>query len=98
MSRHARKNASLPTGSLPAEIVAALSSMVALGPRGLCREDAARYVGVGTTKFEQMTRDGRMPRPKLIDGRRVWDRWELDRAFGALPDDGAQTGEWVFAV
>ena len=29
-----------------------------------------------------------MPQPKRIDGRRVWDRWQLDRAFNLLEDDG----------
>ena len=56
-------------------------------PRGLSREEAARYVGVGTTKFDEMVTDGRMPRPKRIDGRLVWDRLKLDAAFSDLPDD-----------
>lgn len=59
---------------------------IAYPPRGLCREDAARYVGVGTTKFDEMVRDGRMPKPKRVDGRTVWDRIGLDAAFTDLPD------------
>ena len=45
--------------------------------RGLSREEAAMYVGVSATKFDEMRVDGRMPRPKQIDGRKVWDvrRW-----------------------
>ena len=58
-----------------------------LPPRGLCREQAAQYIGVGVTKFDEMVGDGRMPAPKRIDGRKVWDREGLDRAFYALPDD-----------
>jgi len=53
----------------------------------LSREEAARYVGVGTTKFDEMVKDGRMPKPKRIDGRVVWDRIKLDAAFTDLPDD-----------
>lgn len=53
-------------------------------PRGLCREEAAYYVGVGTTKFDQMVQDGRMPRGKRIDGRVVWDRVQLDQAFSEI--------------
>ncbi len=60
---------------------------IAYPPRGLSREEAARYVGVGTTKFEQMVSDGRMPRPKRIDGRLVWDRLQIEAAFSDLPDD-----------
>lgn len=58
-------------------------------PRGLRREDAARYVGVSLSKFEQLVRDGRMPFPKEIDGCRVWCRKALDAAFDDLPDRGA---------
>lgn len=56
--------------------------------RGLHREEAAIYVGVSATKFDAMVEDGRMPRPKRIDGRNVWDLRALDLAFDALPDDG----------
>lgn len=63
-----------------------------LPPRGLSREEAAAYVGVGATKFDQMVEDGRMPSPKRIDGRRVWDRLRLDSAFAALPTEGGDDG------
>ena len=33
-----------------------------------------------------MVRDGRMPGPKQIDARKVWDLRKLDIAFDALPD------------
>jgi predicted DNA-binding transcriptional regulator AlpA len=59
-------------------------------PRGLCREEAAAYIGVGTSKFDQMVADGRMPRPKVIDARVVWDRHRLDIAFEDLPDREAR--------
>lgn len=63
---------------------------VAYPPRGLSREEAARYVGVGVTKFDQMVADGRMPRPKRIDGRVVWDRLKIEVAFTDLPDDARE--------
>ena len=56
-------------------------------PRGLSRDEAARYVGIGATKFDEMVADGRMPRPKRIDGRVVWDRLRIEAAFSDLPDD-----------
>lgn len=56
-------------------------------PRGMSREEAARYVGVGTSKFDEMVADRRMPKPRRIDGRRVWDRVSLDIAFSALPGE-----------
>jgi predicted DNA-binding transcriptional regulator AlpA len=52
--------------------------------RGLNRVEAAGYVGVGTSKFDDMVKDGRMPRPISIDSRRVWDLRALDAAFDNL--------------
>jgi hypothetical protein len=58
-----------------------------LAPRGLARETAAAYIGVGVRLFDVMVADGRMPKPKIINRRRVWDRVKLDMAFAALPGD-----------
>jgi predicted DNA-binding transcriptional regulator AlpA len=56
-------------------------------PRGLSRIEAASYIGVSPSLFDQMVKEGRMPRPIPINSRRVWDRWELDAAFEALKDE-----------
>jgi predicted DNA-binding transcriptional regulator AlpA len=69
--------------------------LYAYPPRGLHREDAARYVGVGPRKFDELVEDGRMPRPVRIDGRNVWDVRALDRAFDCLsekPDSARDPG------
>jgi len=55
-------------------------------PRGLNRVQAARYIGVGMTLFEEMVADGRMPQPVRINSRVLWDRFQLDAAFDALSD------------
>jgi hypothetical protein len=60
-----------------------------LPPRGLSREQAAEYIGVGVTKFLEMVKDGRMPQPKRIDNRVIWDTRKLDPAFDALEDKAA---------
>ena len=60
-----------------------------LTPRGLSRVQSAVYVGVGVTKFDEMVVDGRMPKPKRIDGRTVWDLRALDEHFTALPSEDA---------
>jgi predicted DNA-binding transcriptional regulator AlpA len=62
------------------------SDAISYPPRGLSREEAARYIGVGSTLFDQMVADGRMPRPKSINSRAIWDRVALDIAFTSLPD------------
>ena len=46
--------------------------------------DSAGYIGVGTSKFDTMVSDGRMPKSIQIDGRRVWDRCAIDQAFEQL--------------
>lgn len=57
-------------------------------PIGLNREEAAAYVGLGTTKFDEMVGDGRMPKAHQADGRVLWDREELRIAFKNLPRAG----------
>jgi predicted DNA-binding transcriptional regulator AlpA len=64
-------------------------------PRGLSREEAARYVGISPSLFDQMVKDGRMPKPIRINTRTVWDRTKVDAAFDALAeDDDAQVNPW----
>jgi hypothetical protein len=59
--------------------------VLSIEPRGLNRVKAAAYVGVSTSLFGEMVDDGRMPSPKMINARRLWDRRELDLCFDALP-------------
>jgi predicted DNA-binding transcriptional regulator AlpA len=68
-----------------------------LPPRGLSREEAAAYIGVSPSKFDELVKDKRMPTPKRIDRRTVWDRRRLDAAFEALPD-GEEGGNPFDAV
>jgi predicted DNA-binding transcriptional regulator AlpA len=61
--------------------------------RGLSRIEAALYIGVSPSKFHQLVDDGRMPGPRRIDGRKLWDVRELDQCFDDLPHvDGAAVG------
>jgi hypothetical protein len=53
--------------------------------RGLSRLEAAVYVGVGITKFDELVKTKRMPAPKVVDGAQVWDMLALDSYFEALP-------------
>ena len=68
-------------------------------PRGLSRIQAAAYIGVSPSLFDQMVKDGRMPQPKRINTRVIWDIRLLDEAFGALPEEPDQPAEdWTVAV
>jgi len=49
------------------------------------------YIGISAGKFDELVADGRMPAPRRIDGRRVWDVRELDLAFDSLPKQDSAT-------
>ncbi len=66
---------------------------VSLPPRGLSRVQSAAYVGTGTTLFDEMVGDGRMPPPRRVNSKTIWDRLALDEAFAALPSD-ADANPW----
>lgn len=70
-----------------------------LPPRGLSRAYAAAYVGVSPTLFDMMVKDGRMPKPKTINSRTVWDIRKIDKAFDELPggDQDDVADEWEVA-
>lgn len=65
-----------------------------LAPRGLSRAEAAAYVGVSPSMFDIMVADGRMPAPKRVNARTIWDLRMLDHAFDALPDEGGRNDPW----
>ena len=64
--------------------------------RGLRREDAARYVGISTAKFDACVKDRRMPQPFRIDACVIWDLRHLDAAFDALsePSEPDTFADW----
>lgn len=70
----------------PAPLGAAASRPVPR--RGLRRAEAATYVGVSPSKFDDLVDDRRMPAPRVLDGCMVWDVREIDDAFDALPRKG----------
>ena len=68
-----------------------LSAVRPIPRRGLSRDEAAMYIGISASKFDDLVRDGRMPGPKRIDSRKVWDVRDLDVAFDALPSENPQS-------
>ena len=56
-----------------------------VGPRrGLSRVEAASYVGVSPTTFDNLVKSKNMPKPVSIGARKIWDVRALDSAFDAL--------------
>jgi predicted DNA-binding transcriptional regulator AlpA len=57
----------------------ALSDVRPVPRRGLSRTEAAMYIGIGTSLFDELVADGTMPRSVKIGGRKVWDIRELEQ-------------------
>ena len=57
--------------------------------RGLRRPEAATYIGVSPSLFDQLVDDGTMPKPFKIKPCTMWDIRDLDDAFDALKSDHA---------
>ena len=64
--------------------------------RLLSRVEAAEYAGVSPNFFDTMVADGRMPRPRVANTRKLWDVRHLDAAIDVLPIDGddSPTSTW----
>jgi predicted DNA-binding transcriptional regulator AlpA len=69
------------------EARARLSESRPIPRRGLSRTEAAMYIGISPSKFDELVKDGRMPKALPLDGRKLWDLRKLDAAFDALDDD-----------
>ena len=62
------------------------AELVFFSRRGLSRDEAARYIGVGTPKFDEMVETAVCHDQK--DRRSVvWDRLKIEAFFSDLPDD-----------
>ncbi len=55
---------------------------------GLGEIEAAAAIGISASKFRALVAEKRMPSPRRLDGRNIWDVDELRAAFKALPHEG----------
>lgn len=58
-----------------------MSASREIRPRGLRRTEAASYVGVSPSTFDDMIRQGDMPEGFLYRSIRLWDVQDLDVYF-----------------
>jgi hypothetical protein len=81
-------------------MTAPLSQMRPVPRRGLSRDEAAIYLGISPSKFDELRKDGRVGPPRLIDGRKLWDIRDLDDAFDSLPHEAIESDadDWKTAV
>ena len=58
-----------------------IQALPATARRCVDRKEAASYVGVSVGHFDKLVRSGEMPEPIKLGGRKVWDKYLLDRAI-----------------
>lgn len=64
--------------------------------RGLSRVEAANYVGISPSKFDELRKSKRLKPPKVLDGRLIFTVESLDEFLDALPDENsANTEDWT---
>ena len=56
--------------------------------RGLSRVEAAMYLGISPSKFDELRKSGRIAPAKVLDGRKLYAIEMLDEFFDALPEEG----------
>ena len=54
----------------------------------LTADEAAQAMGCSRTLFLEMVEDGRMPKARMLNSKRVWLVGELETYAYALPEDG----------
>jgi hypothetical protein len=59
--------------------------------RGLDEHGVAAYLSLPPGAFGRLVEQGLMPRPRVVEGYRIWDIEEVDLAFSALPRQGDET-------
>ena len=66
---------------------------------GLGELEAAAAIGISASKFRLLVSQKRMPSPRRLDGRKIWDVDELRQAFKALPhqdgDEDKEVDSWA---
>jgi hypothetical protein len=64
---------------------------------GLPELEAAAAIGISASKFRSLVGEKRMPSPRRLDGRNIWDVDELRAAFKVLPhdDESEKANSWA---
>jgi hypothetical protein len=56
--------------------------------RGLSRVEAAMYLGISPSKFDELRKSGRIGAAKVLDGRKLYAIEMLDEFLDSLPAEG----------
>ena len=71
----------------------ALSTLRPIPRRGLSRVEAAMYLGISPSKFDELRKSGRIGPAKILDSRKLYAIEMLDEFFDALPAEGDEAKE-----
>ena len=67
--------------------------------RGLSRSEAAAYLGISPSKFDELRKANRIAPPKVLDGRLIFITERLDEFLDALPDENqAGNDDWTASL
>jgi hypothetical protein len=67
--------------------------------RGLSRLEAAAYIGISPSKFDELRKTNRLAAPKVLDGRLIFTVERLDEFLDGLPDENqADNDDWTASL
>jgi len=67
--------------------------------RGLSRLEAAAYIGISPSKFDELRKANRVAPPKVLDGRLIFTTERLDNFLDALPDENqTDNDDWTASL
>jgi hypothetical protein len=67
--------------------------------RGLSRTEAAAYIGISPSKFDELRKANRIAPPKVLDGRLIFTVERLDEFLDALPDENRTSNDdWTASL
>ena len=67
--------------------------------RGFSRLEAATYLGISASKFDELRKANRIPPPKVLDDRLIFTVERLDEFLDSLPDENrADNFDWTASL
>jgi hypothetical protein len=67
--------------------------------RGLTRTEAAMYLGISPSKFDELRKANRIAPPKILDGRLIFMVERLDEFLETLPDENQlDNDDWTASL
>jgi hypothetical protein len=67
--------------------------------RGLSRVEAATYLGISPSKFDELRKNGRIGPARLLDGPKLFAVEMLDEFFDNLPEEDHESpDDWTVGV